>query len=382
MEEGKETIQVEMDTGDGGGGGGQDFVKIIEEPMVGLGGDLSEGKLKIKEEPMLVYDDQDDLLGGGCLSKSPVWVARPIEGLRDGGPPPFLKKTFEMVDDPRTDSIISWSDSNKSFILWDPHKFSTDLLPRRFKHNNFSSFVRQLNTYRFKKIDPDRWEFANELFQKGKKHLLRDIKRRTNQTQTIQKQPELEPQTNSTIESELKILRKDRTALRQEILKMKQQQETTNKHLQMVQERMQRMEFKQQQLMVFMSKAFRNPIFVQLLQHLVQKQELDSVEMCKKRKLENMLSTEELDRVQQVWNMIEPDMHTVLSSDESATFQDQKTSDQRSGVKCSNYNSENFILWEKLMEDELIFGDESGKEHSETFLQEWEELIPKSDPLV
>lgn len=374
MEGGLETIQVEMSTGDGG----EDFFKIKEEPMVVLGEDFLEAKTTIKEEPMLVYDDQDDFLGGGCLSKSPVWVAKPIEGLRDGGPPPFLKKTFEMVDDPRTDSIISWSDSKKSFILWDPHKFSTDLLPRRFKHNNFSSFVRQLNTYRFKKIDPDRWEFANELFQKGKKHLLRDIKRRTNQTQIMQKQADFEPQTNPTIESELKILKKDRTALRQEILKMKQQQESTDKHLEMVQERMRRMEFKQQQLLVFMSKAFRNPIFVQLLQHLVQKQELGSVEISKKRKLESMLSADELERVQEVWNMIEPDMHTVLSSNESATFEDQKTtSNQKSGLNDAEYNSENFILWEKLMEDELIFGDESGRNQSETYLQEWEELIPK-----
>ena len=61
--------------------------------------------------------------------------------------PPFLTKTYEMVDDSSSDSIISWSDHNKSFIVKSPAEFSKDLLPRFFKHKNFSSFIRQLNTY-------------------------------------------------------------------------------------------------------------------------------------------------------------------------------------------------------------------------------------------
>lgn len=60
---------------------------------------------------------------------------------------PFLSKCYEMVDDPSTDALISWSPTSDSFIVWNESEFTSELLPKYFKHSNYASFQRQLNIY-------------------------------------------------------------------------------------------------------------------------------------------------------------------------------------------------------------------------------------------
>lgn len=189
--------------------------------------------------------------------------------------PPFLSKTYDMVDDPSTDSVVSWSSSNNSFVVWNVPEFQTDLLPKYFKHSNFSSFVRQLNTYGFRKVDPDRFEFANEGFLRGQKHLLRSISR---------KKPvhgNLPPQVQSSsvtacvevgkfgLEEEVERLKRDKNVLMQELVRLRQQQQATDHQLHTVGQRVQGMEQRQQQMMSFLAKAMQSPGF---LSQLVQQQ--------------------------------------------------------------------------------------------------------------
>ncbi|XXG75606.1 hypothetical protein AAC387_Pa08g0144 [Persea americana] len=209
---------------------------------------------------------------------NPIPNPNPNANAMANAPPPFLSKTYDMVDDPSTDAIVSWSPSNNSFVVWDPPEFARDLLPKYFKHNNFSSFVRQLNTYGFRKVDPDRWEFANEGFLRGQKHLLKSINRRKpshvhNQTQPPQGQ---NASTGACVEvgkfgleEEIERLKRDKNVLMQELVRLRQQQQSTDHQLQTMGQRLQGMEQRQQQMMSFLAKAMQSPGF---LAQLVQQQ--------------------------------------------------------------------------------------------------------------
>ncbi|KAJ2275369.1 Heat shock transcription factor [Coemansia sp. RSA 451] len=104
---------------------------------------------------------------------------------------PFLNKLYSMVDDRASDDLIRWTSDGNSFVVLRHEDFAKEVLPRFFKHSNFSSFVRQLNMYGFHKVPhlqqgglmadgpgAESWEFNNENFQRGQPDLLHFIRRK------------------------------------------------------------------------------------------------------------------------------------------------------------------------------------------------------------
>ncbi|KAF8388467.1 hypothetical protein HHK36_027139 [Tetracentron sinense] len=207
-------------------------------------------------------------------------------GSSSGGPAPFLMKTYDMVDDSSTDEIVSWSSNKNSFVVWNPPEFARILLPTYFKHNNFSSFIRQLNTYGFRKIDPEKWEFANEEFVKDQKHLLKNIHRRKPIHSHSQSTGSLGDAERAAFEDEIDRLSREKTALQANVWRFKQQQSGTKLQLEELQLHVHEMEQRQHRMMNFLTKAVQNPSFVD---HLVRMagSPMDLSAYNKKRRLPN-----------------------------------------------------------------------------------------------
>ncbi|KAI3729687.1 hypothetical protein L6452_18350 [Arctium lappa] len=186
--------------------------------------------------------------------------------------PPFLLKCYEMVDDPSTDALISWSLANDSFIVWNEAEFTSELLPRYFKHNTFASFQRQLNIYGFRKNDTDRWEFANDGFIKDQKHLLMSINRKkasqVTAQQNVTKPPKMlnvsanEGNKYAGLWKEVESLKTDKNMLMQELVKQRQHQKTSQTKMLVLREQLKGMEQNQQQMLSFIVVAMRSPGFL------------------------------------------------------------------------------------------------------------------------
>ena len=107
--------------------------------------------------------------------------------------PGFVSKLYRMVDE-SSSNLIKWGSEGLTFVVTSPEDFSRQVLPLFFKHNNFSSFVRQLNMYGFHKVphlqqgsmassavgnnEVTIWEFSHISFVRNRPDLLINVRRK------------------------------------------------------------------------------------------------------------------------------------------------------------------------------------------------------------
>ena len=84
-----------------------------------------------------------------------------------------------MVNDPETKEVLDWNPEGTAFQVLQIEPFVQVQLPLYFKHANLSSFVRQLNTYGFSKIDNNSWVFAHPDFLRDVPERLVNIQRKS-----------------------------------------------------------------------------------------------------------------------------------------------------------------------------------------------------------
>ena len=95
--------------------------------------------------------------------------------------PNFLLKLYQILENDEYKDIIHWGDDGTYFVVQNLHDFTENILSKYYKHNNFSSFIRQLNMYDFhkRKSNSNEHIFEHKNFIRDKKDLLKLIKRKT-----------------------------------------------------------------------------------------------------------------------------------------------------------------------------------------------------------
>ncbi|KAL2896922.1 Heat shock factor protein HSF30 [Bienertia sinuspersici] len=276
--------------------------------------------LTVKEEEVTITCNAGPSVGVGSSSSSASssFSARPMEGLHEMGPPPFLTKTFDMG---------------------------------------------------FRKVDPDRWEFANEGFLGGQKHLLRTIKRRRNIAQNSQQQGGACVEIGHYgIDGEMERLKRDRNVLMTELVKLRQQQQFSRDQIRSMEARLQSTEKKQQQMMTFLAKALTNPAFVQNLMHQKEQSKMfQGIEVGRKRRLTASPSTESLqEEVLSAAVEATEGLATVESEIEtlfSAALDDESSSDIKEPIlepepvpstSIADLGTVGEINWDDLLNEDLI----------------------------
>ncbi|CAD8110189.1 unnamed protein product [Paramecium primaurelia] len=149
--------------------------------------------------------------------------------------PSFLIKTYDILENPDYNEIISWNEEGTAFVVKNVNELAEKVLPNHFKHNNYASFVRQLNMYDFHKMKNEGGdnEFRHKYFQRGNKHLLCEIKRKQgDQVEQFDERNQNSSQnSNNSMEVDMSKLKNDYQFFLNEMLGIKGKQHELQKAL-------------------------------------------------------------------------------------------------------------------------------------------------------
>lgn len=150
--------------------------------------------------------------------------------------PAFVMKVWSMVNDPKNREYIRWNEDGETFQVYHREEFMKEIIPKYFKHNNFASFVRQLNMYGWHKVqdinsgtlkdDKDHeeiWQFKNPNFIQGREDLLDKIIR----NKTIQEDDT--SQTTNTLQlilNEIDKIKSNQIAVNEDLKRIRQDNKT------------------------------------------------------------------------------------------------------------------------------------------------------------
>ncbi|TPX33005.1 hypothetical protein SmJEL517_g03983 [Synchytrium microbalum] len=138
--------------------------------------------------------------------------------------PNFVHKLRGMISDRMYQHLISWNFAGTSFVVTNVNEFSKEVLPKHFKHNNFSSFVRQLNMYGFHKVnklprgsknsDTIQFEFSHSKFLRERPDLTDLIKRKSLDSDVLRRE-------NGDITASVQVMHMQQTDMMREFNSMK-----------------------------------------------------------------------------------------------------------------------------------------------------------------
>nr|XP_027108830.1 heat stress transcription factor A-7a-like [Coffea arabica] len=257
-----------------------------------------------------------------------------MKGVRGFTPPPFLMKTFQMVEDTETNNMISWNSEGTSLIVLDHLKFAAE---------------------GFRKIGLRQYEYENKWFQRGQEHLLMNIRRRNDEDPTIRKRRGPREQyitaTRPSMEAELKIFEDHMNALKEDITRSKYHMGKLESSIATFKKNVKIMEAKSKVLIKVLAKIFSPALVEKIIQRVEEEPELEILQTMKRRRVILPQSSKTITK----------------STDDGACGMDQD--DQEANTSMAELKKiADQKLWKKFMRDDSVSEDESEqqllKQHS------------------